>query len=107
MPPKPFPYPIGVGSDICSTSRVAALVADPRLFSRFGRKLFTRLEWPSLLRKILETKAKDLTENIDYRNRLKRRLPILHLPRIIDSTATLNGTEKTPEGALVRFCAGR
>lgn len=29
MPPRPFPYPLRVGADICSVSRIRAIISRP------------------------------------------------------------------------------
>ncbi|KAL8933884.1 MAG: hypothetical protein Q9211_005529 [Gyalolechia sp. 1 TL-2023] len=55
MAPKPFPYPIGVGVDICHIPRLYNLVGKPSHYvSRWAKKIFTSLEWPYLWRKFYE-----------------------------------------------------
>lgn len=49
MPPKPFPYPIGIGIDVCKPSRILHLMRDHRTLNRWLRKVFNRLEWPQLV----------------------------------------------------------
>ena len=107
MPPKPFPFPLSVGSDICSMERIGSIVHAPTSFNRFARRVFTRLEWPSLLDMISKTGAKHLISNRDYAYRLEKRLPILYLPTIDISNTILTGEEKSNEGELVRYLAGR
>lgn len=52
MAPKPFPFPIGVGVDVCKIHRIAALVRQVDLRNRWARRIFTRLEWTGLCRRI-------------------------------------------------------
>lgn len=49
MPPKPFPYPIGIGIDVCKPSRILRLMQDHQTLNRWLRKVFNRLEWPQLV----------------------------------------------------------
>lgn len=49
MPPKPFPYPIGIGIDVCKPSRIVRLMRDHDKLNRWLRKVFNRLEWPQLV----------------------------------------------------------
>lgn len=49
MGPKPFPYPIGVGIDICQFTRLYHnLSHDSERVTRWARKVFARREWPIL-----------------------------------------------------------
>lgn len=48
MVPKAFPYPLGIGVDVCRVSRVAHLLQKQNLCNRWARKVFTRLEWSAL-----------------------------------------------------------
>jgi len=105
MSPKAFPFPIGVGCDICSISRIGNLIQEPTRFTLFARRLFTQLEWPSLVQKIKKTGVENIRENHDYKQRRTQKLAILHLPKI--SRSKLTGREASPEGDLVRYLAGR
>ncbi|KAL8927487.1 MAG: hypothetical protein Q9208_002292 [Pyrenodesmia sp. 3 TL-2023] len=52
MGPKPFPYPIGVGVDICQFTRLYRTLAhDSEKVTRWARKVFARREWPILHQK--------------------------------------------------------
>lgn len=51
MIPKPFPFPIEVGVDICRTARIASLLRQERTRNRWAQRVFTRLEWPALVRR--------------------------------------------------------
>ncbi|KAL9015312.1 MAG: hypothetical protein Q9173_000110 [Seirophora scorigena] len=52
MAPKPFPYPIGVGVDICHSHRLYATLGHPSQYvTTWARKIFTRQEWPCLLKR--------------------------------------------------------
>lgn len=56
MAPKPFPYPIGVGVDICHIPRLHNIVGKRSDYvTRWARKIFTRLEWPHLWQKFYES----------------------------------------------------
>lgn len=55
MPPRPFPYPISSGIDACSVHRIASILRSPDLTNRWARRVFTRLEWPGLWSRFLET----------------------------------------------------
>ena len=46
--PRPFPFPIGIGTDVCQISRIADILRHEHKRNRWARKLFTRLEWPAL-----------------------------------------------------------
>ncbi len=52
MGPKPFPFPIGIGVDICRVNRVANLLQKENIRNLWARKVFTRLEWPGLCRRL-------------------------------------------------------
>ena len=52
MAPKPFPFPIGVGVDLCEISRLERMLlrgdmAAVKSHLPLGRKVFSRLEWPT------------------------------------------------------------
>lgn len=49
--PKPFPFPIGIGTDVCRVNRIAAILRREYTRNRWVRKVFTRLEWPALHKK--------------------------------------------------------
>ena len=52
MAPKPFPFPIGIGIDACRVNRIAAILRREHTRNRWVRKVFTRLEWPALCRRL-------------------------------------------------------
>lgn len=52
MAPKPFPFPIGIGIDVCRVNRIASILRHEHTRNRWARKIFTRLEWPALCRKL-------------------------------------------------------
>ena len=52
MAPKPFPFPIGIGIDLCRVNRIAAILRHEHTLNRWARKIFTRLEWPALCRRM-------------------------------------------------------
>ena len=51
MVPKPFPFQIGVGVDICRINRIASILRPVSTRNRWARRVFTRLEWPALCRR--------------------------------------------------------
>ena len=95
MGPKPFPFSIGVGTDICQVSRVRHIAANGTLLNSWARKVFTRHEWPTLYKKI----ASGGTEARTYG------FPKLNLPAInfADQTSGLS----TPQNQVLQFLAGR
>lgn len=46
MPPRPFPYAIGIGTDICHIPRIQRIILqnDGRDIVRFGSKIFNDFE---------------------------------------------------------------
>ena len=50
--PKPFPFPIGNGIDVCRVNRIAAILRHENTRNHWARKVFTRLEWPALCRRL-------------------------------------------------------
>lgn len=52
MAPKPFPFPFGIGIDLCRVNRIAAILRHGHTRNRWARKVFTRLEWPALCRRL-------------------------------------------------------
>ena len=52
MAPKPFPFPVGIGIDLCRVNRIAAILRHEHTLNRWARKVFTRLEWPALCRRL-------------------------------------------------------
>ena len=53
MPPKPFPFKIGIGTDICEIERMGAII-QTGYHTRWARKVLTYLEWPSFETKLQE-----------------------------------------------------
>lgn len=110
MPPKPFPFPIGVGTDICHTTRFLRFIRDDEVMNQFARKVFTRLEWPYLYRKFLEV-GYDLA-NEDERSWGDER-PIETLPSLSRFFPPRSDPKKAlpaPNlqiGNLARYLAGR
>lgn len=52
MAPKPFPLPISIGIDICRVNRIAAILRHEYTRNRWARKIFSRLEWPGLCKRL-------------------------------------------------------
>lgn len=58
MAPKPFPYPLGVGVDMCHIPRLYRILGQQGNYvTRWARRVFTRLEWPHLSQKFVEASA--------------------------------------------------
>lgn len=77
MVPKPFPYPLGIGVDVCQVNRVARYLRTESLRNRWARKIFTRLEWRDLCEQFRSTsraidKQEGPSEGIDWMS--KRRV---------------------------------
>ena len=125
MAPKPFPFPLGIGIDVCKSVRIVHFLQSSRLSNQWARKVFTRLEWPDLLRQFESTRLQmvDVTGDairID-RNSMDTRYGWL-LPDIpikgsnddlygIRSRETVSGEslihEHTPTASLIGYLAGR
>ena len=69
MVPKPFPFPIEVGIDICRTARIAALLRQEQTRNRWAQRIFTRLEWPAIVRRFQRA---DRAEGETYGQAMKR-----------------------------------
>ncbi|KAL9103156.1 MAG: hypothetical protein Q9163_001761 [Psora crenata] len=63
MVPKPFPYPLGVGTDICNTNRIAGLLRLRDVRERWVRRTFTRLEWPAIWQSFQRVRLMSLGDN--------------------------------------------
>lgn len=130
MVPNPFPYPLGVGIDVCKVSRLARLLHAQRLCNRWARRVFTRLEWPALWHQFQMTRSatRAATEKTDMTTsgvsaeerpcQMLDRVPtdssILMLPEIPMSWSSMTGVEnetlfyeRSPVGLLARYVAGR
>ncbi|KAL9136985.1 MAG: hypothetical protein Q9175_001818 [Cornicularia normoerica] len=129
MAPKPFPFPIGIGIDVCRVNRVAAILRLEHTRNRWARKIFTRLEWPALCRRLQRIEeaigepvgqadaASD--QKLDHENQA---IPdyydntIWMLPRLSGYSSTFEdqdsywsaiADERSALGALARHLAGR
>ena len=120
--PKPFPFPIGIGTDVCQINRIADILRDEYKRNRWARKLFTRLEWPALCETLqraegqaevrsdqrLENEepaiAKDYDNEIWMLPRLSRSSPIFEDD---NSYWSAIADQRSPIGKMVRRLAGR
>lgn len=103
MPPKPFPYPLRIGVDMCSMPRLGQHITDSNWLNRYTRKHFNRLEWPELCIRVaaaLEGKGDGAISS--YEDKMHR---ALFFPAI--TTTDLKGDERSPAAQLLRFLAGR
>ena len=136
MVPKPFPYPLGIGIDVCKVPRVASFLRNQSLRNRWARKTFTRLEWPALWDQFQKTRRvtiedarhvnredwkMDSRENLSYvQDNGHIDKSIWMLPYIPTRWFTMKGSnqseaayneavshERSPIGLLARHLAGR
>lgn len=126
MAPKPFPFPIGVGVDICKINRIAALVRQDDLRNRWARRVFTRLEWTGLCRRIQQANLlegepisqakKEMQNSTDSEKKLVN--DVWTLPKLSKHSFTLENEDESAYwsaitddrsrlGRLVRYLAGR
>lgn len=128
MVPKPFPYPLGVGIDVCQVHRVASFLRTEDSRNRWARRVFTRLEWPAVLNQYLLTQRTAIEEQLtdkgkDWMIRRKSHgnqndaiwvLPVLP-PLNPDKGQSMFGSEyykatsneRSPISQLGRYLAGR
>lgn len=95
MGPKPFPFSIGIGTDICQVSRVRHIAADVTLWNSWARKVFTRHEWPTLYQRIASEGTEARTHGF-----AKLNLPAI---KFANQTSGLS----TPQNQVLHFLAGR
>ena len=132
MVPKPFPYPIGVGTDICSINRIAGLLRLRDTRERWIRRTFTRLEWPGIWQSFQRvrlaasynggsTAVKDyefFVKKVEDAARATEVDGVWRLPDLATATNDLHNLglnafnkivadEKLPLGQLTRHLAGR
>ncbi|KAI4101449.1 MAG: hypothetical protein L6R37_004924 [Teloschistes peruensis] len=93
MAPKPFPYLIRQGVDICRVSRVSKILEKPsHELLRWALKIFTRQEWPQLWRQFNEATVKQEALGSQAQ---------LFLPKL-----TLSASQHA-HGPLAQYIAGR
>ena len=131
MIPKPFPFPIEIGVDICRTARIASLLRQERTRNRWAQRVFTRLEWPALVRRFQRVDRADGETYSQAQNRQQQlkharegsgestRYPeqdIWMLPKLSTLTFILEnqeaywsaiGDDRSRLGILARHLAGR
>ena len=127
--PKPFPFPIGIGIDVCRVNRIAAILRHEHSRNRWARKIFTRLEWPALCRRLqrVETVTEEPAaradeasgqklENEDHSNAKYYDKGIWMLPKLSGNLSILEdetsywsaiADERSGLGSLARHLAGR
>lgn len=126
MAPKPFPFPINVGVDVCKINRIAALIRQNDLRNRWARRVFTRLEWTGLCRRcqqanLLEGEPisqakKEMQNRTDSENKVGSdiwALPLLSKHSLVlendDESAYWSAItdDRSRLGRLARYLAGR
>ena len=127
--PKPFPFPIGIGTDVCRVNRIAAILRHEYTRNRWARKIFTRLEWPALCRRLqrveqaigepigqADVASDQKLEDEDPANAKYYDNKIWMLPRLSGHSSTFKdessywsviADERSALGALARHLAGR
>ena len=131
MIPKPFPFPIEIGVDICRTARIASLLRLDRIRNRWAQRVFTRLEWPALVRRFQRVDRADGETYSQAQNRQQQlkyaregsgegighsEQDIWMLPKLSTLTSILEnqeaywsaiGDDRSRLGILARHLAGR
>jgi len=120
MGAKPFPSPYRTGHDICQASRIATLLQQETTRNRWARRVFTRLEWPALVRRFQHAARADGEDEQQYQAPGERsahqKVGIWLLPKLSRFTMLSNDPDqcraaiadrKSPLGSLVRHLAGR
>lgn len=91
MGPKPFPYSIGVGVDICSFTRFYHVLRhDSEKLTRWARRVFACQEWPSLHQKIYQASDQPMRSQ-NFRPSLW--LPQVRSPKQPDNNVAKSYTE--------------
>ena len=124
MVPKPFPYPLGVGIDVCKVSRIASLLRSSNVRNQWARRVFTRLEWLDVW-KYFERTRRAMTDDAEDMTRTDRRatnvqsswmLPEIPTKGLRDANGVLFDKSalnedspdfRSPVATLARFLAGR
>lgn len=134
MAPRPFPYPLGVGVDICQVHRVAGFLRREELRNRWARKVFTRLEWPEIRKSFLRAQRANTDqrgnairkdpeayqrenkefedEDVGVENSLWMLPSLSNFSKLLDDPNNNNymtaiSNERSPLGTLARHLAGR
>lgn len=124
MAPKPFPFPISIGIDVCRVNRIAAILHHENTRNRWARKVFTRLEWPALCRRLQRVgkaagEDSESDQKLEYANRTAAELydnQMWMLPKLSGYSSTFEdeasywstvADERSALGTLARHLAGR
>ncbi len=102
MPPKAFPFSLGIGIDVIQTARLKRVLHDENKLNRWAQRIFTRLEWPSISH-TFQQHATQLDEMF-----VNESCPQLVLPKAWpDADGTDPGTISPLTYQLARLLAGR
>lgn len=129
MAPKPFPFAISIGIDVCRVNRIAAILRHEYTRNRWARKIFSRLEWPGLCKRLrhVERATREPVGQIDAASSQKLDKEnqaiaknydnaIWMLPRLSGYSSIVDdeksywsaiGDERSALGVLARHLAGR
>lgn len=95
MPPKPFPFALGVGTDICRVARLVHVANDAVRLNLWAKRVFTRLEWPMVYERLavgLDVAGPDDKQKLD--------LPWINIPG-------QDAASRSPQMKKLQFLAGR
>ena len=95
MPPKPFPFAIGVGTDICRVARLVNVANDAVRLNLWAKRVFTRLEWPMVYERL--ALGLDMA-GLDDKQKLS--LPSISIPG-------QDVADRSPQMKKLQFLAGR
>ena len=95
MPPKPFPFALGVGTDICRVARLVPVANDAVRLNLWAKRVFTRLEWPMVYERL--ALGLDVT-GLDDKQKLN--LPSISIPG-------QDAGDRSPQMKKLQFLAGR
>ncbi|KAL2047053.1 hypothetical protein N7G274_001072 [Stereocaulon virgatum] len=126
MSPRPFPFQLGVGIDVCRIARIAALLRQESTRNRWARRVFTRIEWMALCRRFervnqlqagnsVRQAAKDESHEASVRSKIAGE-DLWMLPKLPNLSSIIEDPEayssaindaRSPLGSLARHLAGR
>ena len=109
MPPNPFPFPFGVGIDTCRVERILNIMKEEARFNHWARKIFTRLEWPWIYKRVHMASTHELEQAPSEQTcETKLFLPSVseQIPSDIDAQQGPSFVV-SPINSLAQFLAGR
>ena len=120
MAPRPFPFPLSTGVDVCYVNRIAGILRRDETRDRWIQKVFTRLEWPEMCDRIEAANVgvsykeyKDTKDDLEGGN---SKSGAWELPNLNNHVTTLSENKlftaaisdfRSNLGRLARFFSGR